>query len=171
MQMDWLDPLRVWLLSTSLSSFMKNSTWAWPISESLHFVGLSLLIGTIGILDLRMLGLAKRLPLAAVHDLVPWGIAGYALNVMTGVCFFTGEPGEYIENVAFQLKMSFMLLAGINVLVFYSTVFRQVEALRPGEDAPLAAKIIVGASLFLWVAVMCCGRMLTFFRPALGGQP
>ena len=162
--MEFLESVRMWLETTRLSWFMTHETWAWPISESLHFLGLSLLIGNIGLFDLRLLGFAKRLPPGALHRLIPWGIFGFGLNVITGVSFFAGMPGEYMYTPIFQAKMLFVLLAGINVLAFYLTVFPQVEALRPGEDAPLSAKIIGGTSLFLWVAVMCCGRLLTFYR-------
>ena len=65
--------------------------------------------------------------------------------------------------------MVFMLLAGVNVLIFYLSVFRQVEDLGPGENAPVAAKLIAGASLIFWIGVICCGRLLTFFRPAFVG--
>src|SRR4029077_17049827 len=68
-----LNGLQAWLESTRLSYFMIHSDFAWPICESLHFLGLSLLIGTVGLFDLRILGLAKGLSLRAMHRLVGWG--------------------------------------------------------------------------------------------------
>ncbi len=82
-----------------------NSTWGWPAVETLHFMGLSLLIGTVGLFDLRMMGLARGIPMSALHKLVPWGVAGYALNVMTGVMFVTSAPDQYLFNPAFQTKL------------------------------------------------------------------
>ena len=149
---------------TFISQFM-HSRWGWPICESLHFVGLSLLIGTIGTFDLRLLGLAQRIPISALHRLIPWGISGYALNVTTGSMFLMTEPNQYIYNPSFHFKMLFMSLAGLNVLVFYSTMFRRVRVLSPGQSVPLPAKVIGGASLLLWTAIIVCGRLLTFFRP------
>lgn len=154
-----------WLESTWLSGFMTKVIWVWPVCETLHFLGLSLLIGTIGLFDLRLLGFAKLLPVAAMHRLIPWGIFGFAINVATGTLFFIGQPNQYIHNVSFHLKLLFLCLAGINVLIFYATMFRKVEALRPGDNAPLAARVIAASSLFLWVGIMCFGRLLTFFRP------
>ena len=146
---------------------MNHYVWVWPASESLHFFGLSLLIGTVGLLDLRMLGMAKMLPLAPLHRLIPWGIFGFIINLTTGILFFAGNPFRYIHNIAFAFKLLFIAVAGVNVLVFYLAVFRRTEALGPGEDTPLPAKIIAAVSLFLWVAVMCLGRLITFMDHTL----
>jgi hypothetical protein len=157
--------LMVWLKSTPVAHFMVDTRWGWPTVESLHFLGLSLLIGTVGLFDLRLLGLAKKIPIITLHRLIPYGIAGYFLNVITGFAFVAAEADQYLYNPAFQTKMMFMATAGINVLVFYSTMYRRVAPTGSGYDAPLVAKIIGGTSLVCWVGVMSCGRLITFFRP------
>jgi hypothetical protein len=157
---------RFWVASTALSSWVRdNGLWVWPASESIHFFGLSLLIGTVGLFDLRMLGMAKGLSLPALHRLIKWGISGYVLNLLTGILFFAATPDQYMYNDAFRLKLVFMACAGINVLVFYTTVFHRIKILEPGDDAPASAKMIAAVSLVCWVGVMSCGRLLTFFRP------
>ena len=138
--------------------------------ETVHFLGLSLLVGTIGMFDLRLLGMAKRVPTVALHRLVPWGILGYVLNVVTGALFLTTEPREYIYNPAFHFKMLFMVLAGLNVLAFYLTTFRKVKVLGSGDDAPRIAKVMASVSLVMWIGVIVCGRFLTFYRPDLCGS-
>lgn len=153
-----------WLTTTSLASFM-HGQWEWPIAESLHFIGLSMLMGTVGLFDLRLIGLGKQIPLSALHRLIPWGIGGYILNVMTGICFLTAEPDQYMYNPSFQLKMLSMSIAGVNVLMFYTTMFRKVKTLGPGEHAPIPARIIGGVSLTCWLGVIMFGRLLTFYRP------
>jgi hypothetical protein len=159
-----VSPLEVYLNSTYLHRMM-HTWWAWPTAESLHFFGLSLLLGTVGLFDLRLLGFAKQIPLIALHRLIPWGIFGYSINVVTGISFFVGEPDQYMYNPSFQIKMVFMTLAAINVALFYLTMFRHVKTRGPGEDAPMAARIMGGASLVFWIGVLSCGRLLTFFRP------
>lgn len=136
-----------------------------PACETLHFIGLALLIGPIGMLDLRLLGFARGVPIAALHRFVPLGIAGFLLCMVTGLVFVLGDPFlqpiSYFRNLSFQLKMLFVALAGINVLVFYATgIGRKVAALGVGEDPPLGAKVIAGASLVLWIGVMYFGRMM-----------
>ena len=153
-----------WTISTGVGDFVQYHTWMFPIGETLHFMGLSLLVGTVGMVDRRMLGIAKKLPFAPLHRFIRWGIAGFVINLLTGIMFWTVNPGLYGHDVAsiFAYKLLFILLAGINVLVFRLTVFREVMTLGPGDDAPLLAKVIAGTALFLWMGVIWWGRMLMF---------
>ena len=154
-----------WLADTWLNAFANGMPWVWPAMETLHFLGLGLLVGTIGVLDLRLLGLARRLPMAPLQRLVPWGVAGFILNVITGLVFFAGAPYQYIYNLAFQWKVLFMLAAGLNILVFYTRLAERTWSVPGGQHAPISARIVGGVSLFLWVGVMYWGRMITFYRP------
>jgi len=153
-----------WTLSTGVGDFVQSHTWMFPMGETLHFMGLSLLIGTIGMVDLRMLGFAKRLPFAPLHGLVPWGIAGFVINLLTGIMFWFVNPELYALEVGVisAYKLLFIFLAGINLLVFRLTVFQEVMSLGAGDDAPLLAKVIGGTSLFLWFGVIWWGRMIMF---------
>ena len=156
---------QVWIRTTYLSYVMTNVSNSWPVAESIHFIGLCLLIGTVGLFDLRMIGLVKRVPIAALHRLIPFGILGYAMNVLTGISFVAGFPDQYIYNPAFQTKLMFMGVAGLNVVVFYLATYRSVAATGPTEEAPLPARIAGGVSLLCWIGVIFAGRFITFFRP------
>lgn len=80
--------------------------------------------------------------------------------------FFSGHPDQYFYNNAGRLKALLMAIAGINILVFYgSTAFPEMKELSAGADAPLRIKVIAGTSLAMWLGVLICGRMLTWFRP------
>ena len=157
----------LWVRSTSLHKFVvQHEPWVWPTCEIIHYLGLSLLLGTVGLFDLRVFGVAKGIPLRAIHRLIPWGIAGYMLNILTGVVFLSGHPDQYFYNNAFRFKALFMAIAGLNVVAFYGTsAFRELATLKGGMEAPMRAKIIAGTSLAMWVSVLICGRLLTFFRP------
>jgi hypothetical protein len=141
---------------------LMNTAWAWPIAESLHFMGLALLLGTIGIVDMRLLGLARALPLQALHPLTRWGIAGFAINALTGFAFFVSAPDQYLYNPVFQLKVGCMLLAAANLVAFYRIAWPRVQ---DGSQTPLAARICGGISLGCWIGVICFGRLITFYRP------
>jgi hypothetical protein len=160
-----LHGLEMALASTSLSLFVRQSVWMWSICESLHFIGMSLLIGTIGMFDLRLLGFARGVPIAALHRLIPVGIAGFLLNAVTGFCFLSGYPDQYLFNSAFHVKAALILFAGFNILFFYSRVFRRLEQVGPDQQAPWPARIVGAVSLCAWIGVMSAGRLLTFFRP------
>ena len=164
---EFAEPWELWIRATFLHQFVQdNGAWLWPTLETLHFLGLSLLFATIGLFDLRVLGLGKAIPPGTLHRLIPIGIAGYAVNVSTGIVFFSGFPEQYFYNPAFWWKGTFMAIAGINVAAFYLTPsFREVQTLPAGADAPFRAKLIAGTSLAAWSAVLICGRLLTFYRP------
>lgn len=164
---------QVWLVKTFVSvkpvGAIMHSRWGWPAAESIHFIGLSLLVGTIALFDLRLLGMDRRITIAALHKLIPWGLAGYGLNFVSGMMFLMAEPDQYVYNPSFHFKMLFMALAGANALAFYATTSTRTMGPSAGDDAPPAAKVIAVASLFLWVAIIVCGRLLTFYRPGICG--
>ena len=164
-----LHAAQIWLVAAieahSPVATLMQTHWAWPVVESLHFIGLCLLVGAIGSFDLRLLGVARRVPIAAVHRLIPWGIAGFVLNACTGLLFVLTEPDQYIFNPSFHLKVLSLAIAGVNAGLFYVTTFKQVFGPAPVLDAPRRAKAIALVSLCAWMTVIVCGRMLTFYRP------
>jgi len=97
------------------------SMWVWPILEDLHFIGLILIIGAIGVVNLRVMGFLKQMPVGPLHRFIPWGIAGFVINIISGLLFFVGMPDFYTNNLDFQIKMLAMVLAGSNLLFFHCT--------------------------------------------------
>lgn len=152
------------LMTPSIGRFQFTHAYAWPALESLHFIGLCLLFGVVLVGNLRILGFMKNAPFVDVHRLLPWGVWGFVINGVTGMMFFAGAAGQYIENPAFHLKVLFMLLAGANVL--YLTLFDEVWALGPGDNAPMSAKLVAASQVFLWVGVIFYGRMLPYIGNA-----
>lgn len=144
---------------------LMRTAWMWPIAESVHFLGLSLLVGTVVVFDLRMLGLARQIPLRALHRLIPWGLLGFALNVVTGLLFLLTDGGQYIYNPSFMLKVVFLAVAGANALLFYGVVGRRALAVDAPIDVPRVAKIFASVSLAMWIGVIVAGRLITFYRP------
>lgn len=152
-----------------VETFIESYRWVWPLAETLHFVGLTLLVGIVTIYDLRLLGVADRMPLAPLRRLLPWAVFGFILCVCTGLMFVTGlwanvavHPVEaLVWDHYLQLKLAFIGLAGLNLLVLYqSGMIEAVDVLGPGEIAPVKAKVMAGASLFLWVGVVYWGRLI-----------
>jgi hypothetical protein len=151
------------LIDTTKSLVIDSSMWVWPILEDLHFIGLILLVAAIGAINLRVLGFLKELPVGPLHRFIPWGIAGFVINLITGMLFFVGMPPFYAVNLVFQLKMFTVMIAGANLVLFYCTsAFLGLERLGPGEDAPLSAKLVAAATIFLWFAIIILGRYIPF---------
>jgi hypothetical protein len=159
----WLH--RTLLSATSVADFMRTN-WAWPTVESIHFIGLTMLFGTIAVWDLCLLGLLKRVPIAELHRLIPFAVLGFAINASSGSMFLMTEPNQYIYNSAFHFKLLLVAIAGVNVLVFHATIFRRVRALAPGVE-PWIMKLFGATSLICWAGVIVCGRLITFYRPGL----
>ena len=161
-----LDVFVQWLRATPASQWINTSTWIWPLCESLHFMGLSLLVGITGFFDLRLMGFFKRVPIAAARDLMPYALVGFALNVVTGLVFLTGLPEQYANNRVWWYKAGFLMVAGLNALFYETRLSAKVLALGPGSDTPTAVKLIGLVSLVSWFAVLYCGRMLAFIGDA-----
>ena len=140
----------------------------WPVLETLHFLGLTLLFGTLGFVDLRILGFFKRLPFAPLLRFVPWAIAGFIVNMITGMLFFVGMPEFYVFNLDFHLKMFGVVLAGANILLlFFTDVLDGCERLGASEDAPPFARFFAATSMILIVVVIVLGRYMPFFEDTL----
>jgi uncharacterized membrane protein len=143
------------------SQLMLVNEWWWGFLMALHFMGLALLVGTVGILDLRIMGFLKQLPVAPIHRFIPFAMAGLGVNIVTGCLAFIGQPENYIYSGAFWLKMTVLMLLGLNAAVFYLTdVFEHLEKLGPGEDATPFAKLVAGSSLVLCFALIVLGRYI-----------
>src|SRR5262245_59667700 len=151
-------------MTSAISQVAVYSTWAWPAAEAVHFLGLSLSFGVLLAVNLRILGVMRQTPFAEVHRLLPWGMLGFGANLITGMFFFVGQPGQYIASVPFYWKTIFLMIAGANFL--YLTVFdkawRHAKDGDAGFEASLADKAMAVSSLVAWLAVLYAGRMLPF---------
>jgi uncharacterized membrane protein len=150
------------------TQLMVANKWWWASMMVLHFVGLSLIIGVVGAINVRIMGFAKELPFAPLHRLLPLAMAGLGINVVTGMLAFIGMPPYYTADIAFWFKLAALMLLGLNAAVFYLTgIFDRVDRLRPGEDAALSAKVIAASSLLLWFTVIVSGRYIQHFEDSL----
>lgn len=151
-----------WLDASQLARAMRSSLWMYPIVEIVHIVGIVLLVGSVAMFDLRVLGFARTLPLRALgQHLLPWSAAGLALVVPAGLMMFSAHPHDFAGNRVFQLKLSLIAAAGVNALLFHRGVYRSVPAWDRGRAPPLA-QVQAAASLAIWIAVICCGRLLAY---------
>jgi len=146
-----------WLVNSPWSHAINSYEWVFPLVQSLHFIGFAMSIGTIAIVDFRLLGLGMRrqAPAELAADLEPWTRAGIAVMLTTGPLMFSTDAVAYHYNPSFQFKMVCLTLA----LLMHFTLHRR--AVQP-DVHPIAAKLAAAASLLLWTAVVAGGRMIAF---------
>jgi hypothetical protein len=150
-------------VAAAINTVALNSTWVWPAAEAVHFLGLALVFGVLLAVNLRILGVARQVAFADVHRLLPWGMLGFGANLVTGMFFFIGQPGQYVGNSPFYWKIAFLMIAGANFL--YLTVFKRPWAADRPESG-LADKAMAVASIAAWLGVLYGGRMLPFLGRA-----
>ena len=146
-----------------ISDYLVNSPWAWPAAETVHFLGMSLSLGVLLAVNLRILGVMPRVAFADVHRLLPWALLGFGANLITGMLFFVALPAQYIQNVPFYWKVGLLLIAGANFL--YLTVFTKAWS-TTGLRANLADKAMAIGSIVAWLGVLYAGRMLPYLGNA-----
>ena len=150
--------------ASALGQAMRQWLWLYPSVEIVHITGIALLVGSIAILDLRLLGLSRSLPVRrlAAH-ILPWSIASFVLIVPSGLAMFVAHANDLLSNPVFAVKMCLILLAGANAGVLHAGVFRSAGQWDVDVMPPLAARAAAGASLLLWISVIACGRLLAYF--------
>ena len=162
--MQALSNLMEWLQGWPLAVFIHKTPWAFTTIEIVHVFAISLVIGTIAIVDLRLLGLAstKRPFTELARGFLPWTWAAFALAVVAGSLLFISQAAAYFGNTVFWIKMGVMVLAGINMLIFELITMRGVETWDCAPSPPLPARLAGGLSLACWAMVVTFGRWTGF---------
>jgi hypothetical protein len=137
--------------------------WLYPAVEIVHIIGFVTLVGSIIVLDLRLLGLSRGLPVRALaRHVLPWSFGALLLIVPSGLLMFIAHAGDFVANTAFIVKMSLLFCAAINAAVFHAGVFRGAAAWDSGLAVPARAKLHALLSLLIWIGVLACGRLLAY---------
>lgn len=139
----------------------RGSVWAYPFVNSVHLLGLVMLVGGIGVVDLRLAGLWRGLPAAALsRALTPVALAGLALLVLSGTVLFAADGLALARSATFHRKLMLIALALANALLFRLVWQRRVEA---GEGVPpLIGRTSAAASLAMWLGVGAPGRLIAY---------
>jgi hypothetical protein len=161
--MQWLINFLTWLGETPLALAVAQSEWLFPAIEVVHVFAISLVFGTIAIIDLRLLGLAStnRRYTEMARELLPLTWGAWFVAAMFGTLLVASRPVGYFENVDFRMKFLCMGLAGVNMLVFQFVTSRDLGRWDRGR-APLAGKVAGALSLVLWIGVVYFARMTGF---------
>lgn len=153
-----------WLESTQWSVALHESIWGYPIVESVHVLTLCLFLGLAVILDLRLLGVTLlKTPVSEVSSrLLPWTMAGFVVILISGSLLFYAIPVKTYLNIFFRIKTFLLLLAGINVFVYHSTIERKRQEWDLNPIPPLGARLAGAFSLALWAGIVVAGRLIAY---------
>ena len=147
----------------SIASAMRDSLWLFPLVETIHIIGFSILVGAVVMFDLRVLGVSKRISVRLLgRHLLPWSVGALLLIVPTGTLMFASEATDLVDNRAFVVKMLLLMLAGTNAAAFHLGSFRNAERWDQNAPAPVGAKLHAIASMLIWFGVITCGRLIAY---------
>jgi hypothetical protein len=151
------------LESLPLAVAMRHDLWLYPIVEILHIIGFVVLVGSIVVLDLRLLGFSRNFPVSALtRHVLPWSFAALLVIVPTGLLMFIAHASDFLTNRAFQIKLLLILLAGVNAGIFHTSVYPSLPTWDKEATVPTGARLHAAASLMLWFSVLACGRLLAY---------
>ena len=152
-----------WLYETPFSTGIRESEWSFSLIETVHVLGLGLMAGTVAIVDFRLLGLVfKRQPVSRVlAQVLPLTWIGFAVMAISGLLLFAASAEKLLHWV-FGAKVALLVLAGLNPLVFHTTVYRNVEGWDQDGTVPLQARVAAVTSLLLWTGIIVLGRAVAY---------
>ena len=153
-----------WIYDSQIGTGIRESVYLFPILEGTHVIGLALSVGTVMWFDLRLLGVTMRnQPVSEVFgQLKPWMLSGFSIMFLTGSLLFSSVAVDAYSNTSFRVKMLVLLLSGLNILVFHSTVDRRRHEWDKAPIPPLQARLAGLLSLILWMSVIVAGRLFAY---------
>jgi hypothetical protein len=155
-----------WIYSTRFSTAIRESVWVFPIIESIHVLGITVLVGTITVFDLRLLGfIMKREPVSRLaHQVLPWTWAGFFIMFVTGSLLSIAEAATNYYNWAFRIKLILLVMVGLNPLIFHLSIYRKVNTWDISNVTPNRARAAAICSLLLWGGIIVAGRMIAYLN-------
>lgn len=159
-----LYPFAEWLENSAGSVAFRESLWVYPIVETTHVLSLCVVFGLTVMWDLRLAGMTlRRVPVSDIGGrLLPWAVAGFVISAITGTLLVISSPVRITHNIFFRFKVVMLILAGLNVWMFHTGVYRRVAEWNLDAVAPKKARVAGVLSLVLWASVIVFGRMIAY---------
>jgi len=155
-----------WLENTSVGTAIRQSTWLFPAIETLHVLATVMVVGSVTMLDLRLLNVAWRdRSIREVHeDVLPWTWSSFAVAAIAGSLLFSSSATKYYHNLPFRMKMVLLVLIAINAAFFETRTYRRIGNSNDEAQISFGAKIAGAVGIVLWIAVVACGRWIGFTK-------
>lgn len=151
------------LEASTLAGAMRHSLWLYPIVEIAHIAGFVVLVGSVVMLDLRLLGFTTTTSVRGLaRHVLPWTWTALLVVIPSGVAMFSAHAVEFLDNPALRIKLLLIAFAGVNAAAFHFGVFRSAPAWDRNTPVPGAARWAAALSLALWLGVIACGRLIAY---------
>jgi hypothetical protein len=155
--------MMTWLEHRPFAIAIAESTWLFPIVETIHVLALTVVVGSVAMMDLRLLGVGSRERAASevIASSLPWAWSAFAVAFIAGSLMFSSKAATYYANLPFRIKMVCLALAAVNMLVFHFSTARGMASWDRGAP-PRAARLAAACSLTLWIVIVATGRWIGF---------
>lgn len=152
-----------WLQNTPVAIFVAETLWAYPLLETLHTLGMAMLLGALGLINLRVLGYKSALSLIGTRDLLPIAWIGFTVNACSGLLLFTSDAVSFFSSNTFRVKISLIVLAGINAAVLARRIYAGNGTVIAAGDGEVLVRALAASSLVFWVVAVICGRIYAYY--------
>ena len=153
-----------WLQDTQLGTSLRESIWMFPIVEGTHVLALSISVGTLFWMDLRLTGkFMKNQPMSKVSSSVlPWTLMGFGVMTITGIFLFWCQAVKAYNSIFFKMKIIMLVLAAINALAYHATIYLKMDEWDKVIPPPARARFAGWASIILWIGIIIWGRTMAY---------
>ena len=149
--------------ASSVARWMREALWAYPAVEAIHILALGLVVGSIVIVDLRLLGLSRDVSISRLsRHALPWTVGAFIVAMFTGLLMFTAHAEDFLTNRVFAVKMGLILLAGVNAGMLHAGPWRTIAQWDTGATPPARVRFSAALSIATWISVVACGRLLAY---------
>ena len=145
-----------WLEESAVGVWISEDIWAYPIVLSCHAVGMAIVVGMVTVINLRVLGFAKRIPIDSFKSLYTLTFIGFALNFISGCLLFTNDATRFFLSNMFRAKIILIIVGMISVWLLLKEV-------RKNPDGTTTARAIAAVSLLCWFGAIATGRLIAYF--------
>lgn len=159
-----LQPFLSWLENTGVGTAIRESSVLFPWIESVHVLAIAAVVGTIAVVDLRLLNLTFRdRPVSELmSQVLPFTRWAFVVAAITGIAMFSAQAVAYMDKSPFVVKLFLLLIAGANIGMFHFVTARDIHTWDVGPTLPARVRFAGASSLTLWVFIVACGRWIGF---------
>jgi len=153
-----------WLQNTQFGTSLRESIWMFPIVESTHVLGLSVSVGTLLWMDLRLTGkFMKHQPISKIsNSVLPWTLIGFTIMTITGILLFWCQAVKAYNSIFFKIKIALLFLAAVNAITYHATIYRKMDEWDKASPPPLQARFAGWFSIALWIGIIIAGRNMAY---------